>query len=263
MCARRSFKTFESGSRALRTRRQPRQARLIARVSVDNGGAAAPTIHHPVASSQAASEADEDIVFVGTANECRLPHMRQHCPDHKFVQDVWVTINQEETLTDGNLAFCHLCYCYVCDKPAKDCTMWGATNIGGFHSHASDAGMYAPHWHYHRMEAKNQNGPKQQEKALPRRHMLPSHDALRNQPIHPHHHVLQYDHPPHVMTIPVLVPPVLFPGRKMLVAPPRGGTKLVIVPQGVPPGVVSSVRVLVPPLGPHMMSAPYPRHGFY
>jgi hypothetical protein len=84
-----------------------------------------PTIHHPVglASSQAASEADEDIFVVGTANECRLPHMRQHCPDHKVVQDVWVAINQEETLAHGNLAFCHLCYCYVCDKPAKDCTM--------------------------------------------------------------------------------------------------------------------------------------------
>ena len=41
----------------------------------------------------------------------KLPHMRQHCTKHKFVPNS----------TISNSKFCDLCYCFVCDIPAKEC----------------------------------------------------------------------------------------------------------------------------------------------
>lgn len=86
----------------------------------------------PVATSKETSTAtSDDIEMAGVANQTRLPHhLRAHCTEHSFVQlpvDVelpgnnvyippWTTKGAE-----GNVAFCDLCYCYVCDKPAKEC----------------------------------------------------------------------------------------------------------------------------------------------
>jgi hypothetical protein len=95
----------------------------------------APVIH-PVASASASAQlattSDEDIVVVGTANESRLPHMRQHCQEHKFCP----------SSQTSNLLFCDLCFCYVCDKPAKECTKWEI----GHHCHASDTGPQGFTW---------------------------------------------------------------------------------------------------------------------
>lgn len=102
----------------------------------------APTIH-PVASAQAASTADHDIVVVGTANESRLPHMRQHCQEHKFVPPLSLFRSSRE-----NTVFCDLCFCYVCDEPARECTRWHA------HHNATDIGHMSPYWTALRKEAK-------------------------------------------------------------------------------------------------------------
>ena len=116
----------------------------------------APVIH-PVA----ASIADEEIELVGTANESRLPHMRQHCPENKFVADVihmqaCFHMTEERTAAkveglQGNPKFCDLCFCYVCDKPASECATWGSITTGHVHTqtshcHASDAGSDSSMW---------------------------------------------------------------------------------------------------------------------
>ena len=95
------------------------------------------------------------------------------------------------------------------------------------------------------------------------------------------HHAPHYP-PPHVMTIHVQVPPVLLPGRQMVVASPMGYPVQVTVPEGIPPGMVIPVVVPAlpahmmpgqapPPLphmmpgpapAPHMMSGPYPPYGY-
>ena len=115
---------------------------------------------HPVAAASAG--ADEDIEVVGTANESRLPHMRQHCTEKKFVKDVihlqskaYKTAEQSQAVRDGlasNSACCDLCYCFVCDKPAKECTSWVSSRetsskaSRSSHCHASDTGMDSTMW---------------------------------------------------------------------------------------------------------------------
>lgn len=71
-------------------------------------------------------KADGDIELVGTANETKLPHMRQHCTEFPF--QAGQTANDE---------CCDLCYCYVCDEPANNCSSWN-----GNHCHATDTAAY-------------------------------------------------------------------------------------------------------------------------
>lgn len=48
----------------------------------------------------------------------------------------------------SNNKFCELCYCYVCDKPAKECDSWN-----GNHAHATDTGTWAAMWKTLRLRA--------------------------------------------------------------------------------------------------------------
>jgi hypothetical protein len=76
----------------------------------------APVIH-PEASAQVASTLDKDIVVVGTAkNESRLPHMRQHCQEHKLVPGVHFPTGP----LLGNHTVCDLCFYYdtICVRQA-------------------------------------------------------------------------------------------------------------------------------------------------
>lgn len=125
----------------------------------------APEIH---AVAQAAASSDnDDVILVGTANENRLPHMRQHCPDNNFVQDV-VALNRSSHMTavkrreleqgrKDNVKCCDKCYCFVCDKPASECTSWGTAGQANYssHCHASDTGNDARIWKNKRNNAKN------------------------------------------------------------------------------------------------------------
>jgi hypothetical protein len=62
--------------------------------------------------------------------------------------------------------------------------------------------------------------------------------------------------PPGYMTIQVQVPPVLMPGRQMIVTSPAGYPVQVVVPDGIPPGMIIPVHV---PAGPPMHMIP-PTH---
>lgn len=65
------------------------------------------------------AEADGEVLMVGTVNETRLPHMRQHCTKFKFEYIRY----HVPFITLSNALHCDLCYCYVCDKPAKECAV--------------------------------------------------------------------------------------------------------------------------------------------
>jgi hypothetical protein len=71
--------------------------------------------------------------------------------------------------------------------------------------------------------------------------------------------------PPGYVTVQVQVPPVLMPGRQMVVTSPAGYPVQVIVPDGIPPGFILPVHVPVGP--PHMMpppgQSPYGGRQFY
>jgi hypothetical protein len=104
---------------------------------------------HPAAAAAAAAAAtnnDQDVELVGTVNETRLPHMRQHCTVHPF--------NPSAALSSSNnMEFCDLCYCYVCDKPAKECTQWFVAN----HCMATNSGPNAAMWNRLRQQAKSRS----------------------------------------------------------------------------------------------------------
>jgi hypothetical protein len=71
--------------------------------------------------------------------------------------------------------------------------------------------------------------------------------------------------PPGYVTVQVQVPPVLMPGRQMVVTSPAGYPVQVIVPDGIPPGFILPVHVPAGP--PHMMpppgQSPYGRQQYY
>ena len=79
-------------------------------------------------------QGDEDVVLVGTVNEQRFPHMRQHCVDHEY----------------GNRSYCDLCYCFVCDILASECKSWE------IHHRATDRGSQKQYWRSKREQCRQQ-----------------------------------------------------------------------------------------------------------
>jgi hypothetical protein len=83
-----------------------------------------------VANNAGNNDKDEEARKIKSCtNPKLLGHYRQNCIDNPFISlsniwfngkscyiPPWATIGK-----DGNQAYCDLCYCYVCDKPAKDC----------------------------------------------------------------------------------------------------------------------------------------------
>lgn len=74
----------------------------------------------------AAATAGGDVEVVGTMNPMRLPHMRQHCTEFPFDEDVQ--------------KFCGDCFCYVCDVSASECRNWSEE-----HCRATDTGARGPY----------------------------------------------------------------------------------------------------------------------
>jgi hypothetical protein len=62
---------------------------------------------------------DHDSVQVVATSMLTLPHMRQHCTVHPFSNRT----NSDDAAKNNEIT-CDLCYCYVCDVPAKDCKEW-------------------------------------------------------------------------------------------------------------------------------------------
>eukprot|EP00984_Skeletonema_dohrnii_P024230 scaffold13341_cov119-Skeletonema_dohrnii-CCMP3373.AAC.2 len=80
-------------------------------------------------------DSDEEVQCLGTANETKLPHNRQDCPIFRYKNNKnnsnGTSCCAETTLE--NARFCELCYCYVCDKPASECTSWYLGEKGVVH----------------------------------------------------------------------------------------------------------------------------------
>lgn len=84
---------------------------------------------------------DNDLTVMGTVNQVRLPHMRQHCPEFLFAADA--------------MKFCDCCYCYICDVPVKECANWSS------HSKATDEGPNAYSYKRQRLDSRNAKNPTQ------------------------------------------------------------------------------------------------------
>ncbi|CAM9800879.1 unnamed protein product [Chrysoparadoxa australica] len=84
-----------------------------------------------VPTTGAATSQDEDgdeCMVVGGTAAVSLPHLRCHCTEYPF--------DKPEERTKA----CDCCYCYLCDKPTKECSDWKE------HSAATDSGPLAGFW---------------------------------------------------------------------------------------------------------------------
>lgn len=86
---------------------------------------------YAVAAANGGGCGDDEIQMLGCKNQVRLPHLRQHCTEIPFVPlpnfqysaatgFISKTYVEDEEY-EGNIDVCDLCYCYICDKPAKEC----------------------------------------------------------------------------------------------------------------------------------------------
>lgn len=121
-------------------------------IEVVDAAVAAPPIV-PVArvpaADTSATKTDDDIEIIGAKNELRLPHLRQDCTQFKFdpaSQHGYQYRTYSRSTVDSNSKTCDLCYCYVCDCPAKDCKTWCSevsTTCGANHCCANNT---VPFW---------------------------------------------------------------------------------------------------------------------
>ena len=106
---------------------------------------------------------DDEVCLVGVANENRLPHARHDCPNHRHSE--WYVASSEASIPSHvitqNCKSCDLCFCYVCDKPAKECPSWGTRDAvypdntaAKNHCCATDRGESAFFWKTLRAQTK-------------------------------------------------------------------------------------------------------------
>ncbi len=88
------------------------------------------TLPHDPTTTTTTTTMEDGVEMIGYANATRLPHHRQHCtettkyvplPDIRYRGESFYIPPWAMDGTHGNAEFCDFCYCYVCDKPAKDC----------------------------------------------------------------------------------------------------------------------------------------------
>jgi len=102
-----------------------------------------------------ATDGDEEIQIVGGMNIVNLPHSRQHCTHCKFDPTRFDgrLLYKRETI-DKNKEVCSQCYCYVCDKPAKECQSWFSDTLLHFASNHCCAVDTVVHWKNYRKNMK-------------------------------------------------------------------------------------------------------------
>ena len=118
---------------------------------------AAPAKMIPLHASASSLNSDDELEIVGSKNTTRLPHSRhdclscRYCPVTDLTQLTLLTATTCST-TNGNNGdkdnggrrenrkYCSLCYCYVCDRKAEECTNWFLGGRGELVPDDDDAG---------------------------------------------------------------------------------------------------------------------------
>ena len=116
------------------------------------------------------SDSDDDVVFIpNPTGKAQLPHARCACETHIFVAPPGGQLRHHGTAK--NKEKCATCFCYVCDKPAKECTSWDV------HCDATDKGPNAAYWKIRRNEVKRGGAPAppKQKTLAPPRHLASSY----------------------------------------------------------------------------------------
>jgi hypothetical protein len=117
------------------------------------------------------SDSDDDVVFIpNPTGKAQLPHARCACETHIFVPPPSGALRHSAT-KPKNKDKCATCFCYVCDKPAKECGSWEV------HCDATDKGPNAAYWKIRRNEVKRGGAPPppKQKTLAPPRHLTSSY----------------------------------------------------------------------------------------
>ena len=107
--------------------------------------------------------AGEDAPMVEGGNVVTfLPHTRQHCIHIPFdpADYDFDLLDYKRGTIDKNKDTCPQCYCYVCDKPAGECTSWFSATSGDRLSNHCCANITNAFWRAQREMVKNPSGTK-------------------------------------------------------------------------------------------------------
>ncbi|XP_078614014.1 uncharacterized protein LOC144883392 [Branchiostoma floridae x Branchiostoma japonicum] len=85
-----------------------------------------------------------EVTYYRPPDTANYPHPRDACLYHPFS----FTYDKHRGPYRQNAEHCDKCYCYVCDKPAKECRVWTSRSHCNAHSKSS-------HWRRSRDKAKD------------------------------------------------------------------------------------------------------------
>lgn len=147
----------------------------------DGGGGKVGAVAHLKSSRDDSSDDETQVVPPPPVPEGLVeghhlhPHARHDCSNFDFVPDIVLRaerlsstlnispecIQELKSAMEMNALYCDFCYCYICDRPAKECRFWRVS-----HCFACDKGIDSEKWTQRRRESMRNGGEEDEANLL-------------------------------------------------------------------------------------------------